>query len=65
MTGLNDPSNLNPSMNIPNQSRDPFERYDVVETSLHFNIKRLDLHIIADSEILSKSSSKRIMFLFH
>lgn len=54
MTGLNDPSNLNPSMNIPNQSRDPFERYDVVETSLHFNIKRLDLHIIADSEILSQ-----------
>ena len=36
---------------------DPFERYDIVETSLHFNVKRLDLHIIADSDILSKSAS--------
>ena len=63
MTGVNDPSNLTGSMNIPSQSRDPFERYDVVETSLHFNIKRLDLHIIADSEALSKCSVARVLFL--
>lgn len=30
-------------------SNDPFTRCDVIETSLHFTIKRLDLHIVADS----------------
>lgn len=63
MTGVNDPSNLNATMTIPSQSKDPFERYDVVETSLHFNIKRLDLHIIADSEALSKCPAARALFL--
>lgn len=33
-----------------NQCRDIFSRYDVIETSLHFNVKRLDLHVIADCE---------------
>ena len=27
---------------------DPFARYDILETSLHFNIKRMDFHIVAD-----------------
>ncbi|CAF4699612.1 unnamed protein product [Rotaria sp. Silwood1] len=33
------------------QSSDAFTRYDIIETSLHFNVKRLDLHMIADSDI--------------
>ncbi|UJR30291.1 hypothetical protein I4U23_017829 [Adineta vaga] len=52
-TGLNDPISLANSTNNQQKPNDPFEHYDVVETSLHFNVKRLDLHIIADSEILS------------
>ncbi|CAF1624151.1 unnamed protein product, partial [Adineta ricciae] len=51
-TGLNDPVNLSNSANNQSKSNDPFEHYDVVETSLHFNVKRLDLHIIADSDVL-------------
>jgi hypothetical protein len=35
-------------VNVPSQ--DAFVRYDIVETSLHFEINRLDLHIIADAE---------------
>ena len=44
------------AFNAQQPPNDPFERYDIVETSLHFNVKRLDLHIIADSDILSKST---------
>ncbi|CAF0946667.1 unnamed protein product [Adineta steineri] len=53
-TGTNDPINSTNPLNGQQQSNDPFEYYDVVETSLHFNVKRLDLHIIADSETLSE-----------
>lgn len=56
-TGRNDPVNPSGPSNTQQKSNDPFEHYDVVETSLHFNIKRLDIHIIADSEILSTSKS--------
>jgi hypothetical protein len=34
------------------QFNDAFARLDIIETSLHFNLKRLDLHIIADSGVL-------------
>lgn len=53
------PSNSNPdlanpfhSLNADQQPADAFSRLDVVETSIHFNIKRLDLHIISDSSNL-------------
>ncbi|CAF4460629.1 unnamed protein product, partial [Rotaria sp. Silwood2] len=52
-TGNNDQMNSSGTLNIQQQSNDPFKHYDVVETSLHFNIKRLDIHIIADSKIFS------------
>ncbi|CAM4823866.1 unnamed protein product [Rotaria magnacalcarata] len=41
------------SVNSEQQANDPFIRYDVVETSLHFNVKRLDLHMMADSDMLA------------
>ncbi|CAF1100558.1 unnamed protein product [Rotaria sordida] len=47
--GTNEP--INSSM-TGQQSNDPFTRYDIIETSLHFNVKRLDLHMIADSDVL-------------
>jgi hypothetical protein len=36
-------------LGIDSLPNDPFAIYDVIETSLHFNIKRLDLHIVADA----------------
>ncbi|CAF3325657.1 unnamed protein product [Rotaria socialis] len=52
-TGNSDLSNSTNVFNVQQQSNDPFEHYDVIETSFHFNIKRFDIHIIADSDILS------------
>lgn len=52
-TGTNNSMNSANSSNNQSQSKDPFTFYDVVETSVHFNIKRFDLHIIADSDNLS------------
>ncbi|CAF1314302.1 unnamed protein product [Adineta ricciae] len=37
------------ALNTDQQPVDAFTRFDIIETSMHFNIKRLDLHIIADS----------------
>ncbi|CAF1022643.1 unnamed protein product [Didymodactylos carnosus] len=45
----NQQSSANSTPNIS----DAFERYDVLETSLHLSVKRLDLHIVADSDVLS------------
>ncbi len=39
---------MNP-FTIEQPSNDPFTRCDIIETSLHFNIKRFDVHIVADS----------------
>jgi hypothetical protein len=44
---------LTNSLTTEQTSTDPFALYDIIETSLHFNIKRLDLHIVADSVALS------------
>ncbi|CAF4550593.1 unnamed protein product [Rotaria sp. Silwood1] len=53
-TGNNDLMNsTGGTSNIQQQSNDPFKHYDVVETSLHFNIKRLDIHVTADSKMFS------------
>ncbi|CAF3619670.1 unnamed protein product [Rotaria sordida] len=62
-TGNNDSINSSGTLNIQQQSNDPFNHYDIVETSLHFNIKRLDIHIIADSKIFKsclQSTSSRL-----
>jgi hypothetical protein len=40
---------------IAQQLNDLFSRYDLIETSIHFNAKRLDLHIIADSDVPSSA----------
>jgi hypothetical protein len=37
------------------QYNDAFSRYDLIETSMHLNVKRLDLHIIADSDVSSSA----------
>lgn len=55
-TGSNDLPNASNTFNNQQPSNDPFVHYDIVETSFHFNIKRLDIHIIADSDVLSKSN---------
>ncbi|CAF4371835.1 unnamed protein product, partial [Rotaria sp. Silwood2] len=48
-TGTNKPIN---SSTAGQQLNDAFNRYDIIETSLHFNVKRLDLHMMADADIL-------------
>ncbi|CAF0787726.1 unnamed protein product [Adineta steineri] len=51
-TGTNELTNPFNPLNNGQQSTDLFARFDIIETSLHFTIKRLDLHIIADTGIL-------------
>lgn len=54
--------NVSGSSNMQPNSSDPFDRFDIVETSLHFNIKRLDVHIIADSDVLSTLLHENLSF---
>ena len=54
------------ALNADQQPVDAFTRFDVIETSMHFNIKRLDLHIIVEAsgagtlKVIDKSYSSHL-----